>query len=174
MLAKRAPVFLIVVATALAACQPQRTRAPVADGAAAARNADPTDPPAAGESADGAPVQTARRSESDSAPDASAADDGTAADPPDLARINANPQRLLGADGPGLRARLGEPTRRRAEADARVWQYHAGQCVLDVVLYPDDGAIRAAHIEARDREGTRIPSRACLRHLRKARAASAD
>jgi hypothetical protein len=84
---------------------------------------------------------------------------------PNIDPINANPQRFIGADGPGLTARLGAPAQRRVEANARVWQYRLRRCVLDIVLYPEHGTRRATHIEARNRQGEPIPARQCLRPL---------
>lgn len=112
----------------------------------------------------GGPVQTAHRPApgTDSGPGATDPDDDGV---PAIDPINANPQRFLGADGNGLTARLGPPTRRRVEASARVWQYRLSQCVLDVVLYPRNGSIRAVHIEARDRDGEAMPTRRCLHAL---------
>lgn len=179
--------LLVAAAAAVGACQPQRGTAPVADGTSVGsgrvgevaddrrsrarktrgETARPSGTHPADSVAPAAPVQTARRPTPDSeAGDAEGARDEHASPAaPGIETINANPQRLLGADGPGLRARLGEPARRRTEAATQVWQYRLGQCVLDIVLYPENGGMRAAHVEARDRDGKAMATRRCLHAL---------
>ncbi|MDW8399949.1 MAG: hypothetical protein RMK90_15460, partial [Acetobacteraceae bacterium] len=56
---------------------------------------------------------------------------------------------LIGATPERVRARLGEPDLRRAEAGAEVWRYSAAHCHLDLILYPEGGGLRVAHAAAR-------------------------
>ncbi len=149
----------LLAVLAVPACQPKRGTAPVAQGTGGGA-------PAAAETANARDTQTARgraaetaRGETSETPEA-----------PRIRPIDANAQRMLGADADGLAARLGEPTRQRREAAARVWQYRLDACVLDVVLYPESGKPVVAHLEARDRSGARMPTDRCLRRLLEKRA----
>lgn len=78
-------------------------------------------------------------------------------------RPSVQPQELLGRDGPGLADALGLPARVRKEAEAQIWQYDGGSCVLDIFLYPDGGqTLRAVHLEARDNAGKRMEAALCI------------
>ncbi|BDG70402.1 hypothetical protein Rmf_03310 [Roseomonas fluvialis] len=44
---------------------------------------------------------------------------------------------------------LGDPALRRAEGEAEIWLYEAPPCRLDLVLYPQGGALVVAHAAAR-------------------------
>lgn len=78
-------------------------------------------------------------------------------------RPSVQPRELLGRDGPGVVAALGEPGRVRKEAAAQIWQYDGGSCVLDVFFYPDGGStLRVVHLEARDNAGKGMEEALCI------------
>lgn len=56
---------------------------------------------------------------------------------------------LMGTSADQMRRMLGDPALRRAEGEAEVWLYEAAACRLDVVLYPQGGALVVAHAAAR-------------------------
>lgn len=66
-----------------------------------------------------------------------------------LSKVNADPQQLLGMDGPALHDLLGEPALVRREGEAEIWQYRADECVLDLFLY--GGMRQVEHVDLRDR-----------------------
>jgi hypothetical protein len=85
--------------------------------------------------------------------------------PSDLAH---GPDRFEGLTGVDVIAALGDPSFRRRESPAEVWQYYGPGCILDLFLY-DDGPNAAAgatvtHAELRGREGAQ-PEAACLSRL---------
>lgn len=71
--------------------------------------------------------------------------------PPPERRID--PAGLIGLDETAISAALGEPGFVRKETGARVWQYFAGDCILDLFLYQEDEgqAFRAVYYELRSR-----------------------
>lgn len=69
-----------------------------------------------------------------------------------------DPALLIGRDADSIEAELGRPDFVRKETGARVWQYFAGDCILDLFLYQDGkgeekegAAFRAVHYELRSR-----------------------
>lgn len=76
---------------------------------------------------------------------------------------------LMGRDSVGLLGALGEPTRVRKEAQAQIWQYDGGSCVVDVFLYPDGPTHRVAYVEARDSSsGQKADATRCLGQVQSA------
>ncbi|WP_240790080.1 hypothetical protein [Roseomonas sp. HF4] len=70
---------------------------------------------------------------------------------------------LLGRPAAELRRMLGEPALRRPEGEAEIWLYEARDCRLDLVLYPEGGALRVAHAAARAHgAGDGVTEAACL------------
>jgi len=56
---------------------------------------------------------------------------------------------LGGLTAAGLRSAWGEPTLKRSEAGAELWQYHGSNCTLLVYLYPGaDDEMTVSHAEA--------------------------
>ncbi|MBP0465923.1 hypothetical protein J5Y09_18500 [Roseomonas sp. PWR1] len=72
---------------------------------------------------------------------------------------------LAGLRAEDLRRRLGEPALRRPEGDAEIWLYEAPGCRLDVILYPEGGALLVGHAAARAHGGARVTEAACLAAL---------
>ncbi|NMJ41238.1 hypothetical protein GWK16_08305 [Roseomonas sp. JC162] len=69
---------------------------------------------------------------------------------------------LLGARAEDMRRMLGEPSLRRPEGEAEIWLYEGADCRLDVVLYPERGAMVVAHAAARAQGGAAVTEAACL------------
>ena len=73
-----------------------------------------------------------------------------------IARLKATTtEALVGMQEPAVAALLGYPRFVREEALARVWQYKAGECVLDLFLYPaiaTPADYEVVHVEARHRK----------------------
>jgi hypothetical protein len=72
---------------------------------------------------------------------------------------------LAGLRAEEVRRRLGEPALRRPEGDAEIWLYEAPDCRLDVILYPEGGALLVGHAAARAHGGARVTEAACLAAL---------
>ncbi|MCX8134900.1 MAG: hypothetical protein N3D18_13170 [Roseococcus sp.] len=77
---------------------------------------------------------------------------------------------LIGARPEQLLARLGPPALRREEGGAQVWLYATPACQLDLVLYPEGGALRVAHAQARAQGMARRSEPACLGEIAARRA----
>jgi hypothetical protein len=60
-----------------------------------------------------------------------------------------------------LVSRLGTPDFMRKESTAEIWQYRSDTCVLDVFLYPEDGALKVMHAATRDRARLKAPENSC-------------
>ncbi len=70
---------------------------------------------------------------------------------------------LMGKESQAVQVALGQPRRVRKEAPAEIWQYDGGSCVVDLFLYPEGGAPRVTHIEARDStSGKAVDTNSCL------------
>jgi hypothetical protein len=70
---------------------------------------------------------------------------------------------LMGRSAAQLRDMLGDPALRRAEGDAEIWLYEAPACRLDIVLYPQVGALVVAHAAARSHGAAQdMTEAACL------------
>ena len=94
--------------------------------------------------------------------------------PAPLPKVDANPERFIGAAPATLDAELGRPALVRAEGPARVWQYRGPACVLDLVLYPGADGPSVRHLEARDPESAEPRDTAgCLETLLQRRAVAA-
>lgn len=74
-----------------------------------------------------------------------AASDGQAVAPTQAATAGG----LVGLSAAGLRSAWGEPTLKRREANAELWQYGGSSCTLLVYLYPGaSDALTVSHAEA--------------------------
>lgn len=69
---------------------------------------------------------------------------------------------LTGLRAEEVRRRLGEPALRRTEGEAEIWLYEAPDCRLDVILYPEAGALLVGHAAARALGAARVTEAACL------------
>jgi hypothetical protein len=61
------------------------------------------------------------------------------------------PKGVVGWSAAELVALLGAPDFRRVEPPAELWQYRSADCVLDLFLYAEKGAMRVVHSETRER-----------------------
>ncbi len=82
--------------------------------------------------------------------------------------VDDDPKRLIGLGPKDLAALIGAPRMVRREATARVWQYRAADCVLDVFLYREAGSDKVIYVEARRAGTDKIPARPCLNRLLRA------
>lgn len=83
---------------------------------------------------------------------------------PDSPKITAT--QLLGKSDAWVLQHLGEPTFKRADILANLWQYKNSHCVLNLFLYANDPAnaalIHVLHFDARDAQGRSTDRGACL------------
>jgi hypothetical protein len=70
--------------------------------------------------------------------------------------------RFKGQSAKDITAGLGEPSFRRREAPAEVWQYYGQGCVLDLFLYDETDGQRVKHAELRTRDFNADPAPECL------------
>ncbi len=80
-----------------------------------------------------------------------------------------SPDQLMGLDASGVTRLLGQPSLKRAEGPAHVWQYANRLCVLDVVMYDDEAkrGPRVNYVELRDPAGGGAVPRNCFRSFLK-------
>lgn len=71
------------------------------------------------------------------------------------------PAGLIGMAGPDVPRYLGQPSLRRHEGAAEIWQYAAPDCVLYLFLYRDQGRQVIRHADARNRRRQPIDVGAC-------------
>ena len=91
-----------------------------------------------------------------------------------VARLTGDPKELLGLDHAAVRRVLGDPARIRTELPAQVWQYVTGDCVVDLYLYNQDGALKVTYVEARSHTAESAPTGRCLKSLLERPTASAQ
>jgi hypothetical protein len=89
-------------------------------------------------------------------------------------RLSGDPKELLGLDHAAVRRALGDPTRIRSEDPAQVWQYVNGDCVVDLYLYAESGALKVTYVEARSHTAEQAPTGRCLKLLLERPTASAE
>jgi hypothetical protein len=85
------------------------------------------------------------------------------AEPPPL------PEAIIGLDSDGLTDELGTPVFLMRAQASEIWQYRAENCVLDLYLYEESGALRVFYLEARDSYGTTQAPGACIAAVHAAR-----
>ncbi len=76
--------------------------------------------------------------------------DGTSRPSPSARDLAADPNRFKGLGASEVIAKLGDPSYRRREAPAEVWQYYGPGCVLDLFLYEEKGSQKVVHFELRN------------------------
>ncbi len=89
-------------------------------------------------------------------------------------RLTGDPQELMGLDTASIADALGTPGQIRKEAPAQVWQYLAGDCVLDLYLYDDGGVSRVTYLEARSPKAEPAPAERCVKSVLQHPTAMAD
>lgn len=136
----RSTCCLLAAGLALSACQTGRSDAPVTTAPQATATPEPAPAPAA------------------PAPQVSA-----------LPPIDDDPAQLMGLTRSGVNALLGNPDLIRRDAPAEIWQYVAGDCVFDVVLYARGEDYAVSYLEARDNTAAVQEPRPCLNALLRAR-----
>jgi hypothetical protein len=166
-------VTVLLAAAALAGCKsqgPDRAMARFYGDTGARSEAMAASAAAAEQARTGGEAAEIVRDDADAPPQMAARPDP--AEPPP--KVDAQPERFIGLDDSALRAELGAPALVRREGPARVWQYRAAGCVLDLVLYPGDAGLSVRHLEARDAaDAAPRDTAACLEPLLQRRAVAA-
>ena len=75
------------------------------------------------------------------------------------------PRRLLGLTASDLIGHFGNPTFQVREGNSLKLQFRGLRCVLDAYLYPQNGALRVTHVDARTPTGTDTDQAACISAL---------
>ena len=77
------------------------------------------------------------------------------------------PRILLGLEHQQVMALLGEPSFKRRDDPAQIWQYRDSICILDVFLYRPDGggAYRVTHVEVRGHGVIKVSREDCFLRL---------
>lgn len=85
------------------------------------------------------------------------------------------PDSLLGRDAGEVAELLGDPSFRRRDKPAELWQFRGEACVLDLFLYPPatGGQHQVTHYGVRGRGQQTRTARDCFHDLLRARAAAA-
>ena len=76
-----------------------------------------------------------------------------------------DPGHLRGLTAIDVTTKLGDPSYRRREPPAEVWQYFGPGCVLDLFLYDDNGTQRVTHAELRSHNLAPAAQADCLSRL---------
>ncbi len=81
------------------------------------------------------------------------------------------PRTLLGLEHHQVMALLGEPSFKRRDDPAQIWQYRDSTCILDVFLYrpKGGGAYRVTHVEVRGHGVIKVSQEDCFLRLLKPR-----
>ena len=89
-----------------------------------------------------------------------------------LAQVQVIPglEGVIGADALQLGRQFGTPRLDLIEDDSRKMQWTGTACILDIYLYPQQGAARptATYVDARRGDGREVDRAACVAALRKA------
>jgi hypothetical protein len=84
----------------------------------------------------------------------------TAMLPPRTGKLT--PETLKGLSAAQAESELGQPSFRRRDPPAEIWQYRVRACILDLFLYKEENGLTVAHYAVRTPSGTAITDRACL------------
>ncbi|MEX2644574.1 MAG: hypothetical protein WD270_14050 [Acetobacterales bacterium] len=80
-----------------------------------------------------------------------------------LPPVNADPRQFIGLSAGEVIGRLGQPTFRRVDRPATVWQYRGGRCIVDVFLYREGDSDRVIEVLVRTRPGIQsVSSESCV------------
>lgn len=104
---------------------------------------------------------------------APAPNDVAALPPPTAAPSPPDPAKFVGMKANEIAAMLGEPSFRRRDPPAEIWQYRSGSCVLDLFLYSDGQekpTYAVTHAEARQRGSAARADADCLGRIVRERA----
>ena len=74
---------------------------------------------------------------------------------------------LLGKQTPWITEHLGQPSFKRLDGHAEIWQYATSQCIINIFIYEDieGGARRVLHFDTRDLGARPTPRDACINSL---------
>ena len=90
-----------------------------------------------------------------------------------MVHLTGDPKELVGLDHAVVRRALGDPMYIRNELPAQVWQYATGDCIVDLYLYKQNGALTVTYVEARSHTAESAPTARCLKSLLERPTASA-
>ena len=74
----------------------------------------------------------------------------------------ASPKDMVGKSGTQITSAIGKPAFLRKDGEAQIWQYRGTNCLLDVFLYREGGALKVKHAELRRRAAGGLSESACL------------
>lgn len=80
---------------------------------------------------------------------------------------------LMGLTAATLPTYLGQPSLKRSEPPAEIWQYAARDCLLFLFLYREDAGMTVKHLDARDRQRRPVSPELCVRRVAAEEAAKA-
>jgi len=74
---------------------------------------------------------------------------------------------LLGKREPWISEHLGQPTFKRLDGNAQLWQYKTNECILNIFIYEDieGGQRRVLHFDASDFSGKSVERVICLNSI---------
>ena len=84
----------------------------------------------------------------------------TAMLPPRTGKLT--PETLKGLSAAQAESELGQPSFRRRDPPAEIWQYRVRACILDLFLYKEESGQVITHYAVRTPSGTAITDKACL------------
>ena len=81
--------------------------------------------------------------------------------------IKITSEQLLGQNTSWVGDNLGQPTFKRKDGDAEIWQYKNTECVLSIFIYENanGGGRQVLHFDGRDLGGSPIAREICLNSL---------
>lgn len=85
--------------------------------------------------------------------------------PPSAAAPLSDPGGFRGLPAKEVLARLGNPSYRRHESPADIWQYYGPGCILDLFFYDEQGTPRVTYIELRNQLPGQSSVDKCLSRL---------
>ncbi len=169
----RRPVAAVAAAVVVlaAACEPVQSPKVTRYSATEAADADVPAAPAEQKRGAEAPTPEAPAPAPKSLPDLAMSPDVRGRDiVPGPDRVPA-PRTLLGLEHHQVMALLGEPSFKRRDDPAQIWQYRDSTCILDVFLYRPDGggAYRVTNVEVRGHGVIKVSDEDCFLRLLKPR-----
>ncbi|MDH5489246.1 MAG: hypothetical protein OEX17_04880 [Rhodospirillaceae bacterium] len=74
---------------------------------------------------------------------------------------------LLGKPAPWVSEHLGQPSFKRLEGSAELWQYKTSECILNIFIYQDfeGGQRRVLHFDARDQNAKPTGRDGCINSI---------
>ncbi|CAA7614092.1 conserved exported hypothetical protein [Candidatus Terasakiella magnetica] len=73
-----------------------------------------------------------------------------------------SPEALKGLSAVQVERALGDPSFRRRDPPAEIWQYRVKACTLDLFLYDENSSRKVSHVAVRTPGGNTITAQDCL------------